>query len=601
MKDWYDRVSGEFVEELPKCIHSGQYIANSECIYNSHSEIQKGNLVLDDGSHKFKIGNGEGVFSSDNVNSFEKTELNIIENSLESYYEAVKQGRPHSFLIPEKLLVRFELSELENSLFKILEGGYFHEIARNPKAELLYEEYLVPVSRAKKLAPKSHQYLASHSKCWQARSFTGVVPKTMLALENEDNLNIYENRVFVKLLEHLEVYLNERYLEVKRLESIFEHAGSFNHTESLYYELSEGIYKLWGEGFSNDARVDEFVIKSENTLKTIESMLHSVRTLQQSILYRELINNLHVPLSINMTNVLSHDKYYRYVAVVWHMWLDSQQKATKVEPKIIYNRNRFLANTYTKYCYDLINRALKELGHTSINLKIDDQFSEIVLHYKGSTIFFVPIFSSQKINKNVESNENNNRIIISLDGSIMPCSNICASPTNFYSLELISVLLAKYFAQIVFSKTIKQVDKIPTRFLEELNELNDGFWDIDFDQQSVVARKPFTSVMKDIFLISEKYQNDQTIQKFPEKFSLLANEFSTFLICPVCGVKANENNWVDRDNYCFKIQKSNCKHRWSIDRHKSGKKDLVISPKKHDEEIPYSFDNYGRYFWRIKL
>ena len=511
MNQWYDRANGRFVEELPECILSGQYIANRECNYNSHSEIHKGNLVLDDGSNKFKIGSETGVFYRNDSNGLDKTELNIIENALGAYHESIEQDMPHSFLIPEKLLARFELSKFEESLFSVLKKGHFHEIARNPRVELVYEEYLVPVSRAKKLASSSHRHLASHSECWQARNFTGVVPKSILALESEDNLNIYENRVFVKLLEHLEIYLNERYFEVKRLEDVFECAMSFNNAESLYYELSDGIYKLWGEGFSSDANVDAAVTNSDSTLKTLESMLELVRTLQQTKLYRGVIKNLHVPLSINMTNVLSHDQHYRHVAIVWHLWLATQQKSTKVEPVSIYNKNKLLADTYVKYCYHLIKRALYDLsfvegsnngmskdGHMNINLEIN-HLSEIVLDYQGRQrqLYFIPIFVGGEIKQDNEINEKRQRIIISLENTIQSESHLCASPTYFYSLESIVTLLSKYFAQDVFSKAVVRIvnipTKFPTKFLQEIERLNDDFWLIN--QQSVVVKKPFSSVI----------------------------------------------------------------------------------------------------------
>jgi len=521
---WYNRVNGEFVEELPECILSGQYIANRECNYNSHSEMHKGNLVLGDGSNKFKIGTETGFFYRNDTNGFDKTEFNIIENALEAYNEAIEQGRPHSFLIPEKLLAHFELSKFEESLFSVLKKGHFHEISRNPRVELVYEEYLVPVSRAKKLASGSYRYLASHSECWQARNFTGVVPKSILALESEDNLNIYENRVFVKLLEHLEIYLNKRYLEVKRLEDIFECAMSFNNAESLYYELSEGIYKLWGEGFSSDANVDAAVTNSDSTLKILESMLKLVRTLQQTNLYKAVIKNLHVPLSVNMTNALSHDQHYRHVARVWHLWLATQQKSTKVEPISIYNKNKLLADTYTKYCYHLIKRALYELnffegsnngmsksGHTNINLEIN-HLSEIVLDYQGRQLYFIPIFVGDEIKQDKGIDEKKQRIIISLENTIQSEGHLCASPTYFYSLESIVTLLSKYFAQDVFSKTAVRIDKIPEKFLQEIKKLNDDFWIIN--QQSVAVKKPFSSVIKDLRVIAENHKNDQTITQF---------------------------------------------------------------------------------------
>ena len=190
MTDWYDRVSGESIKEIPEIVIPGRFLTNKTCTFNGHATLKKGDFLLNDGTNKFHLDDVYGRFSMAEEVGNNSAELDIIESAILAYQDSVDVGNKSSFLIPEKLLARFEILKFEELLLDILGKGHLQEIARRPRMEMTYEEYLVPVSRAKKISPSANVHLASHSECWQTRTFDGVIPKKVLALESEDQLNI---------------------------------------------------------------------------------------------------------------------------------------------------------------------------------------------------------------------------------------------------------------------------------------------------------------------------------------------------------------------------------------------------------------------------
>jgi hypothetical protein len=72
--------------------------------------------------------------------------------------------------------------------------------------DMRYDEELVDISRAKKIANNAHRHLAIHSETWQQRTLVGIHPKKILARLSEDEIAIYENKVFVSLLDKLRYF-----------------------------------------------------------------------------------------------------------------------------------------------------------------------------------------------------------------------------------------------------------------------------------------------------------------------------------------------------------------------------------------------------------
>ncbi len=614
MAVWYDRVTGEFVKELPDAVISGRYIAADTCIFNGHTTINEGGYLLNDGTEKFQVGNEIGSFVGDEKPESDSTEFGIIESAILAYQEAIDSGNKSSFLIPDKLLARFELSKFEELLFDVLKKGHLQEIARRPRMELIYEEYLVPVSRAKKIAASATIHLASHSECWQTRTLTGVVPKQVLALESEDQLNIYENRVYVKLLTFIEGYLVKRVLEVKKLEELFKEAMNFQDAEDIYFELRESIFKLWGEGFTDNTLADDAAANGITTLNTLTMMLKKIRTLQHSKLYRLLTHNIQVPLKLNMTNVLSHDQHYRHVARLWNGWLETQL-VNKVDPEYVYTRNQKITNSYTRYCSDLVKRTLAELdfieqrnslfvrnGTPTIGFSITE-YSEVILKTENQSIYFVPCFTESFINPYIEGevDRKKQRVLLTLSNErSVNDKRICSSPTNFYSLEQLAVLITEWLARESYKSLGAEVKKLPLRLVNELQDISESHWVIQKD--SIVVSRPFLSFADKISEFMQKNSTDITVKKSGDNIIKIAKQFDNLLCCPCCGSKVNENQWLSRDYSCFSIRTSNCNHRWEVNRQTDGSKVLVINPTKLSINSPtFKFEEYGRFGMELVL
>ncbi len=613
MVTWYDRFNGKLVKQLPENIVSGRYAAQESCIFNGHSNIQPDDFLISDGTEKFHIGSQIGSFFHSEKSEQREIELEIIESAILAYQEAVDLDKARSFLIPDKLLARFELTKFEELLIGVLKKGHLQEIARRPRMELIYEEHLVPVSRAKKIASSANAHLASHSECWQARTLTGVIPKQILALESEDQLNIYENRVYVKLLENVEHYLVKRILEVKRLEEIFQQAVSFQNAEGIYFELRKTIFTLWGEGFSDDEQADDAAIHGVATLELLTKMLKKVRTLQHSGLYISLTNRVHVPLKLNMTNVLSHDQHYRHVARLWNCWLDTQQ-ANNLDPKQVFERNKKLSSAYSQYCCDLVKRTLHELGFVeltsnsferngvqTVSLEVTD-VGEIILNSSGQNLSFVPSFTHYTDLPDTELMENSQRVLLSISADEeMDKYNLCTSPINFYSLEQLAILISKWLASQVVQALGNTLYKVPSaliRFLESINTKQ--HWQLE--NNSVTMIKPFIDVKPKLLEFRGEHKQNVSIAKAIDVVTEAAERFEELLYCPCCGAKADEDQWVSRDDNCFAIRNSNCNHLWEVNRKADGNRMLKVVPNKVlDSDLLNDSARIGRFYTLIDV
>ena len=225
----------------------GRYMLLEDGLINGHSEKVAGDILCGDGSEKLTFGDRsftcEEAISGDEQARVELTRLSItqITDSLD-----LSSSLLPSPLIPGQLFTEEgELNDLETKLQNVLEKGHLHEISRRPRYDMRYDELVQPVSRAKRLASSSHRHLAAHSECWQRRTLTGIQPKKIMGLVSEDEFNLYENRVFSRLLDQLERFLNKRLKEIEELKNNFYAALELDGAEHLDYRLSEK-YLLYG-------------------------------------------------------------------------------------------------------------------------------------------------------------------------------------------------------------------------------------------------------------------------------------------------------------------------------------------------------------------
>lgn len=195
--------------------------------------------------------------------------------------------------------------------------GHLKEVCLRPRTHLRVDVERAPVSRARRLATQAAGYLASHTEDWDRPTVRAVIPKRVLALVREDQFDIYENRVAVRLVDHLDAYLAYRVREVAKLVRLFGEAEDYSSAAMLgSHWRQKRVYSLWGESLdASKARQ-----MAEDTLKKLRSLKYTVAGLMDSTLYREVSRKATVGTTLKMTNILANDQHYQRVAELWLAW-----------------------------------------------------------------------------------------------------------------------------------------------------------------------------------------------------------------------------------------------------------------------------------------
>ncbi|WP_437907550.1 hypothetical protein WME95_06495 [Sorangium sp. So ce327] len=243
--------------------------------------------------------------------------------------------------------------------------GHLEEVCRRPRTHLRVEVERMAVSRARRFPAQAANYLAAHTEDWERPTLRSVVPRRILATVREDQCDIYENRVAVRLVDHLVVYLRRRVHEVTRLLRVFEEAGGNHGAAAGGSHWRRGrIYKLWGETLD----ASEAKRKAERTLGQLKHLLFTISGLKDSALYREVPRRATVGTTLTMTNILSDDAHYRRVAELWLGWARLGQERA-VRPRAYLEEMQDLCRSFDSFALLLTLRALDHLGFEPINLE----------------------------------------------------------------------------------------------------------------------------------------------------------------------------------------------------------------------------------------
>lgn len=609
---WLDRITGEKLKTLPDDIVPSRYIACDAFDINARRTLNPGELLVDDGSSRLLDGRREIKFHTVEYDQEAVVQHDVVIDALMEFQSAELGGRNRSFLLPEELLSWLHLQPLDLSIHEVMQKGHFHEIDSSPKMDLVYQEHLLPVGRVKKVPSSATKYLAAHSECWQKRSFSGVIPKTLLALESEDEYNIYENRVFARLLDHLERYLQRRCNEVSLIEKTIKESARFEGAE-VYWEAGRAIYSLWGEGFSANDDLDEEEIEGSATLQALRSLLKQIRGLQKSRLYKAIPRNDEVGFRIRMTNALTHDQHYRHVARLWHQWSE-YSKSGKLDPEVIFDNNTTYSKAYILYVKALVFRALEELGYSNkddgfyllgrASIEVSDESYNLLLKLGGSSMKIVSVFGPLPDDVTTQISKNEQVIVITPEASgFSLCeSSQGASPLYFYTLEAMVTRLSTWIALQAAEIMTRKLERLPNKVRDMmLQEYKDNF---KVEKYTAMLRAPLGEKIEHIKHKLKTFKQDASVNQFVPQLEKYSNEIDALLICPLCGKAANFNNYAPRDTGCFEIKGTECDHVWKIDKDNSSKRFFVAEPATVDETLLSEVDEfkkYGRYKWACEL
>ena len=245
--------------------------------------------------------------------------------------------------------------------------GHIEAVCRQPRAHLHAEVERTPASRARRIPVGAATYLASHTEDWDRRLIRGILPKRILAEVRHDRLDIYENRVTVRLIDNVTDYLNRRIRELRLLIKVFKEKEDYSRESGGTYQRLRRITELWGKSIdANEGRR-----KAEDSLDILTSLKYRLMGLQGSPLYKEVPRRAHVPTTLTNTNVLANDPHYRRVAELWREWARTGAKL-KRSTKELNDEAQRLCSGMDAFSMLLTVRALDVLGYEPTDSDLDN-------------------------------------------------------------------------------------------------------------------------------------------------------------------------------------------------------------------------------------
>ena len=256
-----------------------------------------------------------------------------------------------------------------SSIFDIIEESFksFKFICNNPKSHLKATNEVRPIETVKRVGYEAIPYLASHSEDWLARTASGLKPARLFSRVEDDEFQIYENRVVKTLIDIVINFLrkNEKLLSDKKgqLEGISKakaEVTSFGFDVSFQKAINELIHD---DVESLDYRAGEILLAGK-LQKKAKLLLKKYRTLRQTRLYRYLKKTKPVANPLLETNILSMDKHYSVVYGLWKI-MDKLQKQNVKDEKDEIPFDDLCAD-YNLYCKTLCGYTAHIMGFTFI-------------------------------------------------------------------------------------------------------------------------------------------------------------------------------------------------------------------------------------------
>lgn len=397
------RLTGE-ITRLPDSLSiSGLWQSAGPALTAGHAALEEGDVLIadEDGWLELSAEDGRNRLRLD-WRSQALTRLAILQLEQFTVQTDRLKGRPfaewqQSSPLHEALRTQVTLNPLDREIQRNLR--HLEHVARDPVSRLEYVEMHLPSERVRRLSGRAITHLASHSEDWLNQTLRGVRPRSLLALERDDELEIYENLVAARLLDHLETYLKERIEEVS---SISDHISAAlrnfqDQAQKGTHRRKSRLYRLWARAMSrpsaDPSRSEETEEKTtaEKTLEELRVLHRRVVACKAQRLYRG-VSRAPVARTLKLTNILRSDKHYRFVAHLWRVWTLGTKGTESASQK--RERLRRTVSTWNAFVLMMTARGLADCGYSSestepvepgtTHLLRSDTGDEITLHYSTS-------------------------------------------------------------------------------------------------------------------------------------------------------------------------------------------------------------------------
>ncbi|PVZ64501.1 hypothetical protein [Pelagibaculum spongiae] len=613
-----DRITHQQInlENLPEQIVPGRYQVLSDVEINAHSTLSAGTVLAGDGSTKLHV-NSQSFTCNEKIEDKEHDAQNkFCCQALEQIIESCSGVTELSVspLIPSQLFTdESQLNQLEEELELVLQQGHINEISVRPRFDMRYDELVQPIGRAKKLANSAHRHLAAHSECWQSRTLTGIRPKKVLGMVSDDEFNLYENRVYARLLDRLERFLSKRLHELIALENNLCEALEFGDSSELAFLLRKELCFLWGKTFSKEAAHDALE-KLQATQKSIEQQIKRIRGFIQGPLYKKIPRNQQVNGQLQATNILSHDQHYRYLRTLWNS-LQKESKLDQLTPQEKFEHNLNLQTFYIDYHKLILSRALSQLGFQSVSSGDDQEYIQpstgrrlqlkktetdswqLTDALSKNKVRFVPIATWHS--SSLLSSKQKDTLVIPCcfysEASHEPSEWLIkdkqpamqVSPLNFYVEEQLITLINQW----LMAQSIKLYRTPITRVPTPVMQLANGYdWLVKNDDHKLQVIQSAST--EDVQAIQHALKKANAKQSLTDLNSAL-DALKTLETCPFCQ-KTAEFHPRQHGAFIAQCKQTQCRAEWKLDI-QQGQPHFLLTANQTPNEYKLSGRWYGSF------
>lgn len=266
-------------------------------------------------------------------------------------------------------------TEFEELLIKNF--NHINQIFAYPFAKLLRNELKIPVSKAKRVTPKSYQYLGAHTEDWQQRSIVTFRPSRILTEELDLDYNVYENQLVVAFIQKTCRYLRRRIKSIRDNKELLEdyekclndyskeYSDSLKEGRSLWYAKVHRNFDLFSKGYKPEGKNSENdkMIANE-TLEALQTLLRDSNKFLGHFLCNAVDSRLLDSITYHDTNVLISHPDYRYIKELW-IELNKADSTETDEQK--HNRQQNTIGTLSIYTNSLLKYVVQEYFHYEIS------------------------------------------------------------------------------------------------------------------------------------------------------------------------------------------------------------------------------------------
>lgn len=500
---FFDRLLGEIIFMLPENSDEGRFV-----------DLENHQIIL--------LQNGKLYLPNSKWHDDKLTEFDCVTRAVKLIAQNYRKNIGRSPLMPPELAEQAIFLDLENELAKVLAKGHLQAIAYRPRLDMHYQNDVVPLPRAKRLAKSALTHLSSHSDCWQRRTIKGILPKKILAEFSEDYYEIYENRLYKCLLDRLENHLTRRLNWLLYLKRNLENFLIFQNSEEIDFRLRNRICALWGENYqSGDINIQ--LDGSQVAIETIKKQLKIIMGLKQTGLYAKMPIYTYIPNQLRRTNILNHDEHYQHLPKLWDRLNLFQQDNLTPEQEKQWAIN--LQSDYEEYIKLLLERAFEDYHYNK-----EDQsfvFAEMTYFIKKENHCFViyndennilltiiPIANQIDI-ENVQIPKN--KILCSL---FSQNNMLLISPMDLYVLEKIKNEINIYLYQILKNNYNQEIKPVPSQIIKFSEEYPQIFKLSAKNGVKIIHPVPI-SLRDNLEDILDKYCNQETYLKFKKQMDNL--------------------------------------------------------------------------------